>query len=196
MTKKGPFLIKFVGEKINFPNRCPVCGEVTTMTGAVGLVLPSGKRFTDISRAWEASLVTHRSITALENEVIRVNIPVCSNHYSTPEYRQRMKRFATLLAGLGTLLLIMTSFFIISTIIFQRPFYPPYVLLFLIALPITGTGYYFLRPTPLERFVKIFKGASSSSMITLQVKHRWYAKELLSLNPDALPMKIVSKQDK
>ncbi|MBD3408263.1 MAG: hypothetical protein GF411_19225 [Candidatus Lokiarchaeota archaeon] len=193
MTSRGSYLVKFVEEIIEFPDKCPVCGDEVTTIGSVGIVLPIGGDFKDISRGWSTSPLSGTGQQLGRSEVLRVNVPVCEKHHSTPEKMYRIKRFATLFAGLGTLLLIMSSFFLVSTIIFQAPIFPPFILLFFISVVLSSFGYYFLRLSPLEKSVMIYKGASSGSMITLQIKPKWYALKLLELNPTALPLKVVRK---
>lgn len=98
-----------------------------------------------------------------------------------------------MIGGLGTFTILLMGSFILLGLLNLQPIYPPYLLLLIFGISMALPGHYLLRDTPLEHAVRIYYPESSQDMICLEVRELWYAKALLALNPNAVPLKRIRR---
>ncbi|MBD3408264.1 MAG: hypothetical protein GF411_19230 [Candidatus Lokiarchaeota archaeon] len=194
MARRKSYLVKFYGNQINYPDRCPVCGDLTTTTGLILSSNPlTGGIFSSV-RTWVIPIVAPPTTSKKTSQhQIRLEIPVCELHFSSPFEREKTNWIGALLGGLGLFTILLMSFFIIGGLIDSQVIFLPYLYLLVFGFFLATPGFFLLRKSPLERSISIYLPQTSSDMVCLEVDQKWYAKELLKLNPDAVPLKRVKE---
>ena len=116
---------------------------------------------------------------------ISLDVPVCDNHYKTTDQLKQSRGLIGLIAGFTAPTSISLALFIAFTFYdgIMLPF--GYYLLFLFSVIAFIWSARKLGATDVERVVSIMDFVQGNPMIKLRVRRRWYADEILKVNPEA-----------
>ncbi len=174
MTKRHYIL--FRDSHIEFPDICPVCGCPATEKGSI--VAPIQK-YTE--RDYVSDFIPRPKPSDLL--LVQLHIPVCSKHFSSAKERSRLVSLLWVMNGLliaVLLYLVMFMSFLIDAYDPSNQFFGPFTLFILILVILTNIG---LRPTALEKAVRIEFAMKNSGELLLSVAHNWYKDHLIATNP-------------
>jgi len=170
-----PTLVKIQLPDAVFPDLCPVCGQPATVRGSIA------KRFSRLKPPMERYY--DPEFDDPTRSEVRVQVPVCREHWSDPRSLRRLRPAITLvtfcLAIVDLLLVTNTAF-----LIYDGMPVPPtqYVYLTIVSATLL-LGLWALGSGPLERAISIQELTSQADTVILRIKNRWYAEELVRLNP-------------
>ena len=118
-------------------------------------------------------------------EIRRLKIPVCDEHVHSIDEMSRVRAILTFTGGISFALSlaigIVIGFLLYDNLLIPIPLYT--VLLF--SFSVMACSMYGLGPSRLDRMVEIIDFDNHDQTIVLQIRNRWYADEMLRMNPSS-----------
>ena len=162
---------------IRLPHSCPICGENATRRMVISKTKKDPTRPRTQYYWW--------SPPPPSTQRISLDVPVCDNHYRTTDQLKQSRGLIGFLAGITAPLSIFFAL-IIGFNFYDGIMLPfGYYLLFLFFVIAFVWSSRKLGATDVERVVSIMDFVQGNPMIKLRVRRRWYADEILKVNPEA-----------
>ena len=126
-----------------------------------------------------------RKVRPRTTEIRRLKIPVCDRHFFSIDEMSRVRAILTFVGGISMALMLIIGI-AIGFLLYDQLQIPFHLhALFLGSFCIVAFSMYELGPSKLERAVTIIDFDNSDQTIVLQIKNRWYADEIMSMNPSS-----------
>lgn len=175
-------LIRVDSTHVEFPRICPVCGFEATKRRHIyrtkkDLVKDSIRTKIRYSR-WFPPLPSPSTRFSLD-------VPVCEKHYKSPSDLQKDRSITGIVTGLAVPISIILGVFIAfnwyDRIIVPLEYYTILVFTFIALI----WGLRRLGATDLDRAISIVDFVQGNPIVVIRVKARWYADEILAINPSS-----------
>ena len=193
MASSESYYILISSDMIQFPKLCPVCGSPTCDEGSIAKSsgIPSSSRLED----WY--MRGHKKFAQRLLEIKRLQVPVCEEHYYSPEHIGKIRGMSAIVGGLSILTFLYTGFMIWFRIFLALPIGSFWLVLLPISLGVLFLSLRNLGPSTLQKSIDIVYSDKNSEEVVLRIQHKWYRDELLRLNPmRATPVRPIFREEK
>ena len=172
-SKSSALLVRFQSWSIQYPEICPVCGEIATDKAKI----IQSQSLKDV-----VPRIDHiRRLKPTDSTQLRV--PCCQKHYYSATEMSKIDSINGMLSGLSVFAVIFLSAYIPASWLLQTTLPPVIYSIYLFLTLIMIVSLRSLGPSNLEKAISIMYFENETQTLILKIKNKWYYDELIRLNP-------------